>query len=139
MDEDFIVFIIVLTLIAGGIFLIFTKMILNFFRDRRKSKGDALDADELERMIQRAVEAGTLSLHDRLDDLEQKLEGVGEKVEARPKALPEAQPSVISPHEEEAVALLVNGFVREVLQELPMEFAVEAQSLLKVSLEGSVG
>lgn len=41
--------------------------------------------------------------------------------------------------EEEAVALLVNGFVREVLQELPMEFAVEAQSLLKVSLEGSVG
>ena len=41
--------------------------------------------------------------------------------------------------EEEAVALLVNGFVRDVLQELPMEFAVEAQSLLKVSLEGSVG
>ncbi len=41
--------------------------------------------------------------------------------------------------EEDAVALLVNGFVREVLQELPMEFAVEAQSLLKVSLEGSVG
>ena len=41
--------------------------------------------------------------------------------------------------EEEAVALLVNGFVREVLQELPLEFAVEAQSLLKVSLEGSVG
>jgi Fe-S cluster assembly protein SufB len=34
---------------------------------------------------------------------------------------------------------LVNGFVREVLQELPMEFAVEAQALLKVSLEGSVG
>ena len=41
--------------------------------------------------------------------------------------------------EEEAVALLVNGFVREVMQHLPMEFAVEAQSLLKVSLEGSVG
>ncbi|MEL7128894.1 MAG: Fe-S cluster assembly protein SufB [Pseudomonadota bacterium] len=41
--------------------------------------------------------------------------------------------------EEEAVALLVNGFVREVLQELPMEFAVEAQKLLEVSLEGSVG
>ena len=41
--------------------------------------------------------------------------------------------------EEEAVALLVNGFVRDVLQELPMEFAVEAQALLKVSLEGSVG
>jgi len=41
--------------------------------------------------------------------------------------------------EEEAVALLVNGFVRDVLQHLPMEFAVEAQSLLKVSLEGSVG
>ena len=41
--------------------------------------------------------------------------------------------------EEAATALLVNGFVREVLQELPMEFAVEAQALLKVSLEGSVG
>uniref|UniRef100_UPI0035160993 SufD family Fe-S cluster assembly protein n=1 Tax=Henriciella pelagia TaxID=1977912 RepID=UPI0035160993 len=41
--------------------------------------------------------------------------------------------------EEAAVALLVNGFCREVIQELPMEFAVEAQSLLKVSLEGSVG
>ncbi|WP_421786828.1 Fe-S cluster assembly protein SufB [Hyphobacterium sp.] len=41
--------------------------------------------------------------------------------------------------EETATALLVNGFAREVLQELPMEFAVEAQQLLKVSLEGSVG
>ncbi|WP_420432703.1 Fe-S cluster assembly protein SufB [Hyphobacterium sp.] len=40
---------------------------------------------------------------------------------------------------ETATALLVNGFAREVLQELPMEFAVEAQQLLKVSLEGSVG
>ena len=37
------------------------------------------------------------------------------------------------------MALLVNGFVREVLQKLPMEFAVEAQKLLEVSLEGSVG
>lgn len=41
--------------------------------------------------------------------------------------------------EEAAVALLVNGFCREVLQELPMEFAVEAQKLVQVSLEGSVG
>jgi Fe-S cluster assembly protein SufB len=41
--------------------------------------------------------------------------------------------------EEDAVALLVNGFCKEVLQELPMEFAVEAQKLLSVSLEGSVG
>ncbi|MGE0409937.1 MAG: Fe-S cluster assembly protein SufB [Amphiplicatus sp.] len=40
---------------------------------------------------------------------------------------------------EEAVALLVNGFCKEVLQELPMEFAVEAQKLVSVSLEGSVG
>ena len=40
---------------------------------------------------------------------------------------------------EEAVALLVNGFVRDVLQQLPMEFAVEAQKLVAVSLEGSVG
>jgi Fe-S cluster assembly protein SufB len=41
--------------------------------------------------------------------------------------------------EEEAVALIVNGFCREVLQQLPMEFAVEAQKLVGVSLEGSVG
>jgi Fe-S cluster assembly protein SufB len=41
--------------------------------------------------------------------------------------------------EEEAVALIVNGFAREVLNELPMEFAVEAQKLLAISLEGSVG
>lgn len=41
--------------------------------------------------------------------------------------------------EEEAVALIVNGFVKEVIQELPMEFAVEAQKLIGISLEGSVG
>ena len=41
--------------------------------------------------------------------------------------------------EEQSVALLVNGFCKEVLQELPMEFAVEAQKLVSVSLEGSVG
>ena len=42
-------------------------------------------------------------------------------------------------NEEEAVALIVNGFCREVLQQLPMEFAVEAQKLVGISLEGSVG
>lgn len=41
--------------------------------------------------------------------------------------------------EEEALALIVNGFVRDVLQQLPMEFAVEAQKLVAISLEGSVG
>jgi len=41
--------------------------------------------------------------------------------------------------EEEAVALLVNGFCKDVLQQLPMEFAVEAQKLVSISLEGSVG
>jgi Fe-S cluster assembly protein SufB len=41
--------------------------------------------------------------------------------------------------QEEAMQLLVNGFVKEVLQELPMEFAVEAQKLVAISLEGSVG
>ncbi|HLL60076.1 MAG TPA: Fe-S cluster assembly protein SufB [Allosphingosinicella sp.] len=40
---------------------------------------------------------------------------------------------------EDSVALIVNGFAREVLQQLPMEFAVEAQKLLGISLEGSVG
>ena len=40
---------------------------------------------------------------------------------------------------EDAVSMIVNGFCKEVFQELPMEFAVEAQKLLGVSLEGSVG
>jgi Fe-S cluster assembly protein SufB len=41
--------------------------------------------------------------------------------------------------QEEAVALIVNGFCKEVLQALPMEFAMEAQQLVAISLEGSVG
>ena len=41
--------------------------------------------------------------------------------------------------EEEAVGLIVNGYVKEVVNKLPMEFAVEAQKLLQISLEGSVG
>ena len=41
--------------------------------------------------------------------------------------------------EEQAVALIVNGFAKEVMNQLPMEFAVEAQKLLAISLEGSVG
>ena len=41
--------------------------------------------------------------------------------------------------EEEAVALIVNGFAREVIQQLPMEFMVETQKLIGISLEGSVG
>ena len=41
--------------------------------------------------------------------------------------------------QEDALTLIVNGFCREVLQELPMEFAVEAQKLVGISLEGSVG
>jgi len=41
--------------------------------------------------------------------------------------------------EEEAVALIVNGFVRDVLQQLPMEFMAETQKLISISLEGSVG
>jgi len=41
--------------------------------------------------------------------------------------------------EEDAVSLIVNGFCKEILEELPMEFAVEARALLSISLEGSVG
>ena len=40
---------------------------------------------------------------------------------------------------EDSIALVVNGFVKDVLQQLPMEFAVEAQKLISISLEGSVG
>ncbi len=41
--------------------------------------------------------------------------------------------------EEDAVSMIVNGFCKDVFKELPMEFAVEAQKLLEVSLEGAVG
>jgi Fe-S cluster assembly protein SufB len=41
--------------------------------------------------------------------------------------------------EEDAVSLIVNGFCKEVFRELPMEFAVEAQNLLSLSLENTVG
>jgi Fe-S cluster assembly protein SufB len=41
--------------------------------------------------------------------------------------------------EEDAVSMIVNGFCKQVFQELPMEFAVEAQKLMEVSLEGAVG
>jgi Fe-S cluster assembly protein SufB len=41
--------------------------------------------------------------------------------------------------QENAISLIVNGFCKEVLKELPMEFAVEAQKLLDISLEGSIG
>src|SRR5690606_30847328 len=40
---------------------------------------------------------------------------------------------------EKAIALIVNGFSKEVINKLPMEFAIEAQKLLEISLEGSVG
>ena len=42
-------------------------------------------------------------------------------------------------NEEQAMNLIVNGFVKEVVNKLPMEFAVEANKLLEVTLEGSVG
>ena len=41
--------------------------------------------------------------------------------------------------EEDAVGLIVNGFCKEVMQKLPMEFAIEASKLIEISLEGSVG
>ena len=40
---------------------------------------------------------------------------------------------------EEAIGLIVNGYAKEVMNKLPMEFAVEAQKLLSISLEGSIG
>ena len=41
--------------------------------------------------------------------------------------------------EEDAISLIVNGYCKEIFQELPMEFAVEAQKLIEIRLEGSVG
>ena len=40
---------------------------------------------------------------------------------------------------EDAISLIVNGFCKDVFKELPMEFAVEAQKLMEVSLEGAIG
>jgi hypothetical protein len=58
-----------------------------------------------------------------------------------PASWPEVREHValcgISP--ESAVGLIVNGYAKDVLKKLPMEFAVEAQKLLSISLEGSVG
>ena len=113
MDEDFMIFVILVTLISGGLFLIFTKMILNFFRDRRKNKGASMGTSELEMMIQRAVEAGTVSLHDRLDDLEQRIESVDDKIEARPKALPEAQPSALFQDVAEPEAAVIEASIKK--------------------------
>ena len=92
MDEEFVVFVVLLTLISGGFFLIFTKMILNFFKERRQTKGASMGTSELEAMMRRVVEASTASLHDRLDDLEQRLD---DAEAVSPKALPAAQRSAI--------------------------------------------
>ena len=51
----------------------------------------------------------------------------------------DAQLLLVNADNAQAVALVVNGFCKEVLQALPMEFAMEAQSLVAISLEGSVG
>ena len=61
--------------------------------------------------------------------------------EASTSKIGEDQPSTAASglSEEDAVSMIVNGFCKEVLRELPMEFAVEAQNLLGLSLEGAVG
>jgi Fe-S cluster assembly protein SufB len=51
----------------------------------------------------------------------------------------ECENSTAKIEEEKAISLIVNGYAKEVLNKLPMEFAVEAQKLLEISLEGSVG
>ena len=91
-EEEFAIYTIIMTFVAGGLFLIFTKMILNYLRDRKKSPGASLGTSELETLLQRAVEAGTTSIHDRLDHLEERLDQVDDKMELRPSALLEAQP-----------------------------------------------
>ena len=91
-ELEFAIYTIIMTLVAGVLFLIFTKMILNYFRDRKKRPGASLGTSELGALLQRAVEAGTVSLHDRLDHLDDRLDQVDDKMELRPSALPEAQP-----------------------------------------------
>ena len=95
MNPQDMVFIIFFTVISGGLFLAFVNMMLNFFKEKRQSKGASLGAGELEAMIQRAVEAGNASLHDRLDDLEERLDRVDRGMKGAVKALPAAQPSLL--------------------------------------------
>lgn len=90
--DDVFPFVVFLTIISASFFLLFTKMILRHVRDRRKGAGASLGTSELEAMIERAVEAGSASLHDRLDHLEERLDDLDDKIGARPKALPEARP-----------------------------------------------
>ena len=92
MGQGYMIYTIIVALVSGGLFLIFTKMILNYLKDRKKSPGASLGTSELEALIQRAVEAGTASIHDRLDHLEHRLDPVDDEIEVRPRALPEAQP-----------------------------------------------
>ena len=69
-------------------------------------------------------------------------DGARSSTRRRPRRSPTTSCSIAASaglSEEDAVDLIVNGFCKEVLKELPMEFAVEAQKLLAVSLEGSVG
>lgn len=91
MNPELMVFTVLLTVISGGLFLILVKMILNFFREKRQGTGASLGTGELEAMIQRAVEAGNASLHDRLDDLEGRLDQVDDWLKDEQKALPAAQ------------------------------------------------
>ena len=63
----------------------------------------------------------------------------GEIVKQIQKALHLYEDGLFGINTEEAVSLIVNGYAKEVINKLPMEFAVEAQKLLGVSLEGSVG
>ena len=91
-ELEFAIYTIIMTLVAGGLLLVFTKMSLNYVRDRKKSPGASLGTSELETLLQRAVEAGTSSIHDRLDHLEDRLDQVDDKIEVRPSALLEAQP-----------------------------------------------
>lgn len=105
---EIFLFIVVLTLVSAGFVLLLTRMILSHFKDRRKSTGASLGTSELETMIQRAVEAGTASIHDRLDHLEHRLDAVDDTVEMRPKALLEAQGLLDEVIEAEADAVAVS-------------------------------
>ena len=88
--EEIFPFIIIMTIVSAGFFLLLAKMILSHLKERRKGMSASLGTSELEAIVQRAVEAGTASIHERLDDLEHRLDEVDETM--RPKALPEAQP-----------------------------------------------
>ena len=93
------------------------------------------DADSAEKAVERMEELGLVNDESFARQYAQKLI-FGKKMSKRAAAFELSRKGI---DKETAIGLIVNGYAKEVMDKLPMEFAVEAQKLLQVSLEGAVG